>query len=48
MHFSPILHSPVKDTVVVNDRWGDNARCKHGGFFNCNDKYNPGIERALM
>ncbi|XP_071106514.1 alpha-L-fucosidase-like [Haliotis cracherodii] len=34
--------SPVKDSVVVNDRWGSNTRCKHGGFWNCNDKYNPG------
>ncbi|XP_076075542.1 alpha-L-fucosidase-like [Mytilus galloprovincialis] len=34
--------SPVKDTVCVNDRWGKNIRCKHGGFLNCNDKYNPG------
>lgn len=34
--------SPVKDKVCVNDRWGSNIRCKHGGFFNCNDKFNPG------
>ena len=37
-----IYYSPVKDTVVVNDRWGKNIRCKHGGFLNCNDRYNPG------
>ncbi|XP_063445500.1 alpha-L-fucosidase-like isoform X1 [Mytilus trossulus] len=35
--------SPVKDKVCVNDRWGSNIRCKHGGFLNCNDKYNPGV-----
>ncbi|XP_041363587.1 alpha-L-fucosidase-like isoform X1 [Gigantopelta aegis] len=34
--------SPVKDTVVVNDRWGSNTPCKHGGFLNCKDKFNPG------
>ncbi|KAJ8319224.1 hypothetical protein KUTeg_004315 [Tegillarca granosa] len=34
--------SPVKDTVVTNDRWGSNTRCKHGGFWNCNDRFNPG------
>lgn len=34
--------SPVKDTVCVNDRWGNNTACKHGGFFNCHDRYNPG------
>ncbi len=25
--------SPVKDYVVVNDRWGKETRSKHGGFF---------------
>ena len=25
--------SPVKETVVVNDRWGKDTRGKHGGFF---------------
>ncbi|XP_065216614.1 alpha-L-fucosidase isoform X1 [Planococcus citri] len=33
--------SPVKDTVVVNDRWGTNTLCKHGGFLTCTDRYNP-------
>ena len=30
--------SPVKDTVVVNDRWGFGTPCKHGGFLNCADR----------
>ncbi|XP_017462615.1 PREDICTED: tissue alpha-L-fucosidase-like, partial [Rhagoletis zephyria] len=34
--------SPVKDEVVVNDRWGSGTSCKHGGFFNCADRYFPG------
>ncbi|XP_005102602.1 plasma alpha-L-fucosidase [Aplysia californica] len=34
--------SPVKDTVIVNDRWGNNTRCKHGGFWDCSDHYTPG------
>uniref|UniRef100_A0A8D0AZI6 Tissue alpha-L-fucosidase n=1 Tax=Salvator merianae TaxID=96440 RepID=A0A8D0AZI6_SALMN len=34
--------SPVKDTVVVNDRWGINCSCHHGGYYNCQDKYKPG------
>ncbi|KAG1673191.1 Alpha-L-fucosidase [Nymphon striatum] len=34
--------NPVKDTVVVNDRWGIGTNCKHGGYYNCNDRYNPG------
>ncbi|XP_052223787.1 alpha-L-fucosidase-like isoform X2 [Dreissena polymorpha] len=34
--------SPVKDVVVTNDRWGTNTDCKHGGFFSCTDRYNPG------
>ncbi|XP_043940761.1 tissue alpha-L-fucosidase-like [Protopterus annectens] len=33
--------SPVKDTVVVNDRWGANCSCHHGGYYNCKDKYKP-------
>ncbi|XP_037028117.1 plasma alpha-L-fucosidase-like [Bradysia coprophila] len=33
--------SPVKDTVVVNDRWGNGTSCKHGGVWNCADRYNP-------
>lgn len=35
--------SPVKDTVVVNDRWGQNILCKHGDVYTCEDRYNPGI-----
>jgi alpha-L-fucosidase len=34
--------SPVKDTVVVNDRWGSGIPCKHGGYYTCADRYNPG------
>ncbi|KAM6996260.1 tissue alpha-L-fucosidase [Passerculus sandwichensis] len=34
--------SPVKDTVVVNDRWGRGCSCRHGGFYNCADKFRPG------
>ena len=35
--------SPVKDTVVVNDRWGQNIPCHHGDFYTCTDRYNPGV-----
>lgn len=34
--------SPVKDTIVTNDRWGAGCACKHGGYYNCHDKYTPG------
>ncbi|CAF1971844.1 unnamed protein product [Rotaria magnacalcarata] len=34
--------SPVRDTVVVNDRWGSGIPCQHGGFYTCADRYNPG------
>ncbi|XP_034560129.1 tissue alpha-L-fucosidase-like [Notolabrus celidotus] len=34
--------SPVKDVVVVNDRWGKGCYCKHGGYYNCADRYTPG------
>jgi len=35
--------SPVKDTVVTNDRWGIGVSCAHGDFYTCSDKYNPGV-----
>ncbi|XP_042554817.1 plasma alpha-L-fucosidase-like [Dipodomys spectabilis] len=34
--------SPVRDTVVTNDRWGAGCMCKHGGYYTCSDRYNPG------
>ncbi|XP_043937571.1 plasma alpha-L-fucosidase [Protopterus annectens] len=34
--------SPVRDTVVTNDRWGTGSICKHGGYYTCTDRYNPG------
>ncbi|XP_051992211.1 tissue alpha-L-fucosidase-like [Xyrauchen texanus] len=34
--------SPVKEVVVVNDRWGAGCSCKHGGYYNCADKFTPG------
>lgn len=37
-----VISSPVKDTVVVNDRWGKNISCHHGDVFTCKDRYNPG------
>ncbi len=34
--------SPVRDTVVTNDRWGTETSCAHGGFYSCTDNFNPG------
>ncbi|EGT58016.1 hypothetical protein CAEBREN_05420 [Caenorhabditis brenneri] len=34
--------SPVKDQVVVNDRWGTGTMGKHGGFLTYSDHYDPG------
>lgn len=34
--------SPVRATVVTNDRWGLDTTCKHGDFYTCSDRYNPG------
>lgn len=34
--------SPVKDYIVVNDRWGNGINCNHGDFYTCSDRYNPG------
>lgn len=38
-----VSSSPVKDTVVTNDRWGQGIVCHHGGFLTCSDRYNPGM-----
>jgi len=35
--------SPVKETVVTNDRWGEGIMCHHGDFYTCSDRYNPGV-----
>ena len=32
--------SPVKDTIVVNDRWG-HVDCKHGDYYDCSDRFHP-------
>jgi len=33
--------SPVKDSIVVNDRWGTDANCKHGDVKLCKDRFIP-------
>jgi len=36
--------SPVRDTVVWNDRWGggpDSCLCHHGSFYTCADRFLP-------
>lgn len=33
--------SPVKDEIVINDRWGYFVRNTHGDFFNGDDRLNP-------
>nr|XP_022920961.1 alpha-L-fucosidase-like [Onthophagus taurus]XP_022920962.1 alpha-L-fucosidase-like [Onthophagus taurus] len=35
--------SPVKESVVANDRWGSGIPCHHGGYYTCTDRYNPGV-----
>ena len=35
--------SPSAETVIVNDRWGTDAACKHGDFDTCTDRFNPRI-----
>lgn len=39
--------SPIRDKVVVNDRWGINSTGHHGGFFTYADRFDPGklVER---
>jgi len=38
--------SPVRKTIVTNDRWGQDTACKHGDFYTCADRYNPGVLQA--
>jgi alpha-L-fucosidase len=33
--------SPVRETVVVNDRWGKDTEGKHGSYFTGGDRYDP-------
>ena len=40
--------SPVKDTIVTNDRWGKETMCIHGDFWTCMDRYNPGNVLLLI
>jgi len=35
--------SPIKDTIVTNDRWGSGSMCHHGGYLTCRDRYNPKV-----
>lgn len=39
--------SPVRKTVVTNDRWGLGTLCRHGDFYTCKDRYNPGTRIGL-
>lgn len=36
-----VNESPVKDTVVFNDRWGTGDSCLHGSYWTCQDRYLP-------
>lgn len=42
-----VFYSPVKDIVAVNDRWGNGTSCRHGGYYDCMDRYSPGNENIL-
>ena len=35
-------NSSVAETAVWNDRWGQGTGCKHGAFWSCADRYQPG------
>ncbi len=28
-----VNESPVKDKIIINDRWGSDSRHKHGGYY---------------
>ena len=35
------VFSPVRDNILVNDRWAFGTMCKHGDVKNCQDGYDP-------
>lgn len=35
--------SPVKDTILVNDRWGNETLGRHGSVYTVQDRFNPGV-----
>ena len=39
--FSLVSYSPVRETVIVNDRWGNDSRYHHGGVMTDPDHFNP-------
>jgi len=39
--FSITSYSPVRETVIVNDRWGNDSRYHHGGVMTDPDHFNP-------
>ena len=43
-----LYFSPVRDTVVSNDRWGSGVPCHHGDVYTCTDHYNPGNEILVI
>ena len=47
LHILMYFGSPVRDTVVINDRWGSDTPCKHGGVYTCQDRYNLGMIRFI-
>ncbi len=40
--------SPVKDSVVVNDRWGPGTLGKHGGYLTYADEFDPGNWQSIF
>ncbi|CAG2101364.1 unnamed protein product [Medioppia subpectinata] len=43
LDFLAWLYNDRQDEVIVNDRWGGGTACKHGGFYNCKDRYLPSV-----
>lgn len=39
--------SPVKDEIVVNDRWGLGTACHNGDIYTCDDRFNPSKYQIL-
>ena len=42
-----VFYTVLSVNILVNDRWGNETRCKHGDIKDCADKFDPGIENIL-
>ena len=45
---APVLTGIIQVYIVTCDRLGYECSCKHGGYYTCADRYNPGMYSYLL